>query len=314
MRIIAILLIALFLRIAMTFYQGSDLNFRIQQDNYVDYAVALNKGFSDSSFSNKSDTRLFPGYPILIFLISKFMISPTLAGYLISLSSSLLSIYLFWILTKNKLATLVFAVFPPIWITQSVKVATEPLTVLLLLISIILFKKKMIFCSGIILGLAADVRLISVALLVAFILHLFFLKRKNRIIYLILGFMPIFFLLFVYNYFVFGNSGIFRQFAFYPSAGHASIGFIQIFKDFSRAVMEGKYRTLLSGLLYISISLVAILRLYKKRKLSDFNNLCFYWMLISLVFIFTYGPTPLLGEYRRFLVPSIPALIMGIVP
>lgn len=313
MRITTILLIALILRIVVTFYQGSDPNFRIQQDNYADYAVALDRGFSDSSFLNKSDTRLFPGYPILIFIISKFMVSPTTAGYLISLSSSLLSIYLFWKLTGKKFATFVFAVFPPIWITQSVKVATEPIAVLLLLLSIILYNNKRIFYAGIILGLATDMRLISVCLLVALIIQLFITKKRNRITRLLLGYVPIFFLLFVYNYFVFGGTGIFRQFAFYPSVGHASIGFIQIFKDFAQAALAGQYRTLLSGLFYILITLLATLGLYKKRKLSDFNNLCFYWMLLSLLFIFAYGPTPLLGEYRRFLVPIIPALIVGII-
>ncbi|MDO8610149.1 MAG: hypothetical protein Q7R95_06355 [bacterium] len=312
--IIPILAIALILRIIATFYQVNDLNFNIQQDNYADYASALNKGFSSKSFLNTSDTRLFPGYPILIFMVSKFMISPIVAGYMISLFSSLLSIYLFWRLTGKKFATLVFAVFPPIWIAQSVKVATEPITVLLLLISIILYKKKMIFYSGIILGLATDIRLISISLLAALILQLTFLKHRKGIICLMLGFLPIFFSLFIYNYFVFGVSGIFRQFEFYPSIGQASIGFIQIFKDFAKAILEGQYRTLFSGLLYILITLLAVLGLYKKRRLSSFNNLCYYWMLFSLLFIFTYGPTPLLGEYGRFLVPVLPALIVGIVP
>lgn len=314
MKIIVILLIALVLRIAVTFYQASNVDFRIQQDNYADYAVALSKGFSDLSFFNKSDTRLFPGYPILIFILSKFTFSPVVAGYVISITSSLLSIYLFWRLTKKTFATIIFALFPPAWITQSAKIATEPLVVLLLLISIILFKKKTVLLSGIALGLATDVRLISICLLAAFILQLFFLKKRKKIIYLMFGFVPVFLLLFIYNYFVFGISGIFRQFSYYPSLGHASIGFIQILKDLVEVALKGQYRILLSGLFYLSISILALIRLGKKRKLSDFNSLCFYWMLFSLIFIFTYGPTPLLGEYRRFLVPVTPALILGIIP
>lgn len=314
MKIILILLTALILRIFVTFYQNSSLDFNIQQDNYADYATALSKGFSSSSFVNEDDTRLFPAYPILIFVISKFMIPPVVAGYAVSLFSSLASIYLFWRLTKKKFMTLIFAVFPPIWIAQSVKVATEPITVLLLLLSITLYKKRMIFYSGLVLGFAADVRLISISLLGALIIQLFFSKRKNEIVYLIAGFMSVFALLFIYNYFVFGKTEISRQFNYYPSVGHASIGFIQIFQDFIEAIVRKQYRTLFSGAFYIFISAWAIVSLYKKRKLSDFNCLCFYWMLLSLLFIFAYGPTPLLGEYRRFLVPVTPAIIVGIIP
>lgn len=312
--IIPILVVALILRIILTFYQVSDRNFNIQQDNYVDYASDLNKGFSSKSFLNISDTRLLPGYPILIFLISKLMISPTAAGYGISLFSSLLSIYLFWKLTKKMFATLIFTIFPPIWVEQSVKVSTEPVTVLLLLLSIILYKKKKIFYLGVVLGLATDIRLISIALLGALIWHLAFSKKISEVKNLLLGFIPIFLLLFVYNYFVFGNYGIFRQFEFYPSVGRASIGFIQIFKDFLSAFSHGQYRSLFSGVFYILLTLLAMRGLYRKRKTSNFNRICYYWAVFSILFIFTYGPTPLLGEYRRFLVPVLPALIVGIVP
>jgi len=312
--IISIILVALALRILVTFYQGTIPNFRIQQDNYADYATALSRGFSSRYFFTAADARLFPGYPILIFLLSRLMLSTVAAGYIISLLSSLSAIYLFWLLTENALATWIFAILPPIWIAQSVKVATEPVTVLLLLISVILYKKKKIFYSGVILGLATDVRLISVCLLAAIALRLLFSKKRHEIVNLTLGFMPVFSLLFAYNYLVFGNLGIFQQFHYNAVVVRTSVGFIQIFKDFVNAILKKEYRTLLSGFFYILISMWGIIGLYSKRKLSDFNNLCYYWALLSLLFIFAYGPIPLLGEYRRFLVPVIPALILGIVP
>jgi hypothetical protein len=136
-------------------------------------------------------------------------------------------------------------------------------------------------------------------------------KRGNKVFKLILGFIPAFLLLFIYNYFVFGTSGIFRQFAFYPSIGHATIGFIQITQDFIKVILQRQYRALISGLFYVILSFWALFRTYKYRKLSDLNNLCFYWILLSLLFILIYGPNPLLGEYARFLVPVMPALIFG---
>jgi hypothetical protein len=34
--------------------------------------------------------------------------------------------------------------------------------------------------------------------------------------------------------------------------------------------------------------------------------------MFSLLFIFSFGPNPLLEEFRRFLIPVIPAIILGI--
>jgi hypothetical protein len=210
--------------------------------------------------------------------------------------------------------TLIFAIFPPVWLTQSAKVATEPITVLLLLISLFLFRKNKYIYAGLMLGFATDVRLISICLLLVFAWQLWIGRKRKDALQVIAGFTTTFLLLFVFNYYVFGLSGIFKQFTYYPEFGHASFGLIQIFKDFYNSFIKNEYRTILSGGMYLIFSLLGFYGLYMKRKKSQLYNLLFLWSFVSFVFIFFYGPTPLLGEYKRFIVPFLPALIVGIIP
>lgn len=314
MKIFLILFFALAVRLISSFYQLNDPNFTIHQDNYIYYANLLNGGaINDTLRFSVYDARLFPGYPILIFLAMKIIGSPIIAGYIISLVSSLFSIYLFWVITKKTFATLLFSIFPPIWVAQSTKVATEPLTVFLSLLTIFLYKKNAIFLSGAVLGLTINVRLIAICLLIAILFQMFFLKKWKNIGYMILGFLPFALLLFVYNYLVFGQEGIFRQFYLYPSIARASIGFIQIIKDVLRSIDWHQYKILFSGLSYIILSLWALVKLFKYRKSYSLTQLFFYWVLFSLIFIFLYGPEPLLEEFRRLILPIMPAIIFGIL-
>jgi hypothetical protein len=314
MRIFAIIVVALIVRLTVSYFQLHSPNFYIQQDSYVDYATMLSHGtINNTAYFDRYNTRLFPGYPVLILLFSRIIGSPILAGYLISLVSSLVAIYLFWKLTKNTIFTLVFSIFPPIWVEQATKVATEPLTVILLLAGLLLYRKNKFFLTGLILGFATDVRLISACLFFAIIFQLLITKKWSKLVTVAAGFSILILSLVIYNYLLFGSSEVFRQFIVYPVTTQAKLGIFQIISDISRNIRNHEYRVLISGFLYLIFSFWGIIKLYKHRKSSNTVQLLFYWVLFSLIFILSYGPSQLFEDFRRFIVPIIPALIYGIL-
>lgn len=273
-----IFLIILFALILRLFFLNNQ-----QQDNYLGYARGE---------INFTDSRLFPGYPLLLSVFPN--------GIVLNLILSALSILVFYLITNNFILTFLFSFFPPIWVYQGAKIATEPLTVFFLLFSLLLWQKQKEFFSGFICGLAVTVRLISICFGAA----VFFVKPSLKFI---IGFTLGSSLLFIYNYYTFNN--LFIQFEVYPQiggAGGSSIGLVQIFKDIFRAIDWGQYRILFSGLFYLLISFIALVRLKK------INKLYFYWLLFSLIFIFSLSPAPLLEEYSRFLVPVVPVIIIGL--
>lgn len=307
-----ILILALLFRLILINNHLHDPHFSIQQDDYATYANALVHGTLNTPHF-QPDERLFPGYPVLIVILNPVFKSEILSGFLISLASSILAIYLFWLLTKSLLATAAFAFFPPVWILQSTKVATEPLTVFLLLLGITLYLKKKYLWSGIIIGYAFDVRIIAVCLLLALLWHLNKTKAYKNMRLMLWGFVPTALLLFIFNYF-FLDKNIFQQFLLYPTIGKATFGVLQIFRDLFRTIYLHQYKILISGLFYVFINLIGVILLYKKRKKSELYSIAFVWMALSLIFIFSIGPTPLLDEFLRFSVPFSPALILSVLP
>lgn len=310
--ILLIMLIAFIVRFVLLYNNLKNPTFHIQQDNYVDYALSLKKGVLNT-YTN-INTRLFPGYPIMILALGFIFHSELVAGLFINIAFSLGSIYLFWLLTKNVLATSALAFFPPIWVEQSAKISTEPLTVFLLLLAIILFTNSYFFIAGLIIGLAFDVRLISICLLFTFLWMNYKEKRYPEITKMLLGFAISASILFVYNYWIFGQSGIFKQFYTYYSIDRVSIGVIQIIKDIPRAIDWKQYRILLSGTSYVVLNFLALYTLYKNRIKSNVNMIFFLWMIFSMLFVLSIGPTPMLEEFSRFTVPFVPALIFGLLP
>ncbi|MDP3987957.1 MAG: EpsG family protein [Candidatus Levybacteria bacterium] len=308
-----IVFISLILRLVILNSQMKNPSFEIQQDRYVDYAIALKEGtINNADKFSQPETRLFPGYPILILFVSKLVGNETVAGVVISLVSSALAIFIFWDLIKSTFLTGVFAFFPPVWVVQSTKITTEPLTVLFLLLSVVLYKRQNFFLTGLLLGAAFNIRLISLCLLLAFFVISFRKKYYKSIMLMLVGFIILFSMLFVYNFSVFGYSGLFKQFQTYYSINNVSIGGIQIARDIIRTIDWKQYRILFSGLFYLAINLFALFQLYKHKNVSLLFQISFYWMLSSLIFVFFLGPTPLLEEFSRFSVPFFPALIIGL--
>jgi|WetSurMetagenome_2_1015567.scaffolds.fasta_scaffold52695_2 Gpi18-like mannosyltransferase len=309
--LILLITLCLIIRIITLVISLNNPHFAIIQDNYLDYSKEVINGTINNI--NNVNSRLLPGYPLLILTVS-FLTSmpPIVSGLFISIVSSILCVTIFNNIFKNKIAVMLYSLFPPVWILSSVKIATEPLTAMLLLFSIFLFLKKKYFLAGLVTGFATGVRFISVCLLAAFIVTLI-RKHKRKILPLFSGFAIPIFLFLIYNLIVFGN--IFHQILLYPRIGGASgssIGILQLISDFPRSLDWHQYRIFLSGSFYIVFSIIGCLFLYKYRNNSDVFKISFYWLLFSLIFILSYGPSPLLEEFSRFIIPCLPAIIIGI--
>lgn len=230
------------------------------------------------------------------------------AGVAVNGIFALISILLFHRITQNLILTFAFAVFPPIWVEQSVKVATEPMVTCMLLAAFCLLQKKRMFTAGLISGLAVPVRLIALAFGAA---GLATTRSRSFLAGFALGSatLPIF------NVFKFGPTGILHQFTKNPAVGGAggtAVGMWQLGQDLIRALDWGQYRILASGSFYLLISGLGLWGLAKKRHTGFAERLAFFTLLFGLLFIFSLSPIPLLEEYARFLVPLLPALWIGL--
>lgn len=311
--LLTILLFALLLRIGVLAVQLSDNRYIVQQDHYIEYVEAMRSRTLNTSLFPEADKRLFPGLPFLIASLSPLFNSPWSAGLFISMGTGICALLLFYLLSKSLSATLLFSVFPPIWVKQSAKIATEPVTVFLLLASIFALAKKRPFLSGMLIGLSSTVRLISIFLLPAQLLVASNTKDKMK---LLLGFLPTFSLLFLFNFLAFGKEEVFLQFLSNPQVGGAggtSFGAIQILQDMLRAWSWEQYTILLSGTIYLVFNLVTCVLLFRYRSTFPQARLYLLWAVFSLLFIFSVSPVPLLEEFARFSVPFSPAVIFALV-
>ena len=311
---LAIIILGIFIRLYFVFTNVTHPNYLtapLSQDNYMGYIKNLENGTLNNP--QNTDSRFFPWYPVSMLLISKTTLLPlAYAGLVINFVSLLTSIIIFWKITKDRLSTAIFSFFPPIWFYSPIKIATEPLTLALLLLSLFFYLKKKYLLTGLLLGVSTGVRLISVGLLLALII--FSLKNfKTKIIPLSLGYLITFSLLIFYNLTIFKN--LFYQIMLYPKVGGASgssLSVVQVFTDILRTISWHQYRILTSGILYISIAFIAVFLLYRYRNKKIIYKISFLWLILSLLFIFSFGPNPFLEEFRRFLIPVVPAVILGI--
>jgi len=311
---LAIIILGILIRLYFVFSNVTHTNYLtapVSQDNYMGYIKNLENGTLNNP--QNTETRFFPWYPVSMLLINKTTLLPlAYAGLLINFVSLLASIIIFWKITKDRISTAIFSFFPPVWFFSPIKIATEPLTLALLLLSLFFYLKKKYLITGLLLGISTGVRLISVSLFLALIV--FSLKNiRRKIIPLSLGYLITFSLLIFYNLTIFKN--VFYQIMLYPKVGGASgssFSVFQIFADILRTISWHQYRILTSGLLYILMAVISAFILYKYRNKKIIYKISFLWLTFSLLFIFSLGPNPLLEEFRRFLIPVAPAVILGL--
>lgn len=308
-KLLLILAFAILLRIIFVIFNLHNPSFDFQQEHYTQYIAALKSNSINSMGFPETEKRLFPGYIILILGLSLIINSTIVSGIVISIIAFILSYILVWKIFKNLLTNFIFAFFPPVWVIQTTKSATEPITVLFLLSSLYFFLKKSYFLTGIFIGLALNIRLISITLLFVFIFKLLKNKMHKESINLLIGFLLTSSILLMFNYMVFGQKNLFIQFVnIKGNYGTQTLGIIQIVKDIYRTIDWHQYRILFSGLFYLIINIFGLFLLFKFRKLSNLYDICFYWFLFSLIFIFTFSPFTLIENFGRYTAPLLAPL------
>lgn len=310
--LIIILFFALLIRVLFLINHLQNPSYSIQQDNYADYADALLEGGLNTTSFSQFDRRLLPGYPILIAAFTVITGSSVTSGLFISLASSLASIIIIWKLHKHILLTILFAFISPMWIEQSTEVANETVFIFFSLLSIILFFKKKYFITGLLLGFLFDIRMIAICLFTAYLLILIQKKQLKEVVVSMVGFSTFVFFLLIFNLVIFGKEDIIQQFAHGERYGGIRLGLFQIAHDFYRSLEWKQYKIFFSGLFYVIFNLLAIIKLYQFRSVSYFAKFLFYWMLFTLLFIFTFSPYTLLEDFGRYSLASFPACIYGI--
>lgn len=311
--LLVILASSLLLKLLVVYANFQSPNFHFLQENYDIYTQALKTGaINDSKFS-VYETRMFPGYVLAILPFTYFFNDIIKIGIVLNLIFFSISFFLIWKIFRSVFINFLFSFFPPIWISQSTKASSEPLTVLLLLSGIFALTKKYYFLTGLILGIAFNVRIISVCLFLAILVAQLFERKFNEGIKLSFGFLITASLLIIYNFFIFGSSNLMIQFTnLDQNYQTVTIGFIQIFNDILRTIDWGQYKILFSGIFYLIINLGALIILFKLRNKSEIIKICFYWTLFSLIFIFSLSPFTIIENFARYALPIIPAVCLAI--
>lgn len=297
------LLLTIFLHGCLVFFKYYHTA-KVQQDNYVGYAMALK---TESLTSNLSDydSRLFPGLPFLIYIFSFITGSEITAGLFITFLS-LLTIFLFSVhFTKSPFYAFWITIFPPIIFEQTSKISTEALTIALFIFSYYLIMKKKYRLGALLLGYATIVRLISISMFIGLVILLFRRKKyislaQSSVLYLL---FPL--LLLVFNIFHWGANGISKQITMNQIVGRGTFTLAQLLDDIFRAISWNQPQILISGIINVILSFSVFYFCIKYK--NDFLNsgdqiFVKVWAIASIIFVFSIGPTPFLEEAGRYLV------------
>jgi hypothetical protein len=276
---------------------------QIQQDNYLGYATALSNGLKDISFF---DSRLFPGLPVIIFILNLFINNIFVSGYLAIFAAFIGSYIILYKLTGSVNSFLPI-IFPPVMLNQASLIATEMPVMFFILLSLYFFKKEKYSLTILLSTFGFWIRAIAIIPGIIFFVWLLIKKGKNSIKYLPYLLFP-FAILALFNLHFFGSKDLLHQFTAYRLLGVGTLGIFQIFADISRAWRWGWYRIFASGLFYFSLSIIifvgALIELKKKTPL--FNKILSIIILASIVFIFSLNSVPFLENLGRYLSPMFP--------
>jgi hypothetical protein len=293
--VVCLILVAV---MALRFHQG-----QVQQDNYLGYTSSLVGGLKNISFF---DSRLFPGFPAIIYIINLILGNILLSGYLAVFSAFIGSYILLYKLTGSSLSFLPL-IFPPVMLNQATLVATEMPAIFLILLCLYLFKRQKFALSILVSAFGFWIR--PVAIIPADVIFIYLLiKNKIKVIkYLPFFLLPVVLLL-LFNLNFFGSNDLFHQFKAYRSLGVGTLGIVQIFADIPRSLRWGWYRIFVSGILYFSSAVLlltgALIEI--KKKADVFVKIVAFTLLASLLFIFSFNSVPFLENLGRYLAPAMP--------
>lgn len=192
------------------------------------------------------------------------------------------------------------------------KVATEPLTVFLLLLALVFYTRRKIFLSGIALGLATGIRLIGLALLPVLLWQLMQLRGSKKIKELLIGFFIGLLPWWLFNFFFWGPTKIFLQLFAYPAVAYPSFGLQTLILDILRTIDRGQPKILFSGVFYLALTLLGFWGLVKIHQKTALEKILLLWSMGSLGFIFIFAPKTLLDDFGRYTIPFLPATLYGL--
>lgn len=279
----------------------------LQQDSYLKYAREIRE--SRLKNLDEIEKRLFPGYPLAVLALDVLVRNLEVSGMMISVACSVGVVIMLKKICDSDLPVWLAVFFPPVWVKAGVKFATEPLFIFMELVSIYLFWKKNYLMAGILAGLAFIVRPIGLMLVLAYgFIHL---KEKVNPVKLIAGFAVAACLLAVFNGLIYGTGNMLDQFAHGERYG-MTFGLVQMGKDILYMWRWGYYRILASGIFYILINTLALVFLFKNFKKSKLAGLMAVWMTLCLVYIFSFSPSTLIGDFGRYTISCLPALLVGL--
>ena len=211
---------------------------QIEQDGYLNYAEQIVE--QQVSSLPLSETRLSPGLPVVISLISFFSGSITVSGYIVTITSFILSYWVLYQLTASKWSVLPL-IFPPIAFDQFTQVSSESLFVAVLLTIIWLSQREK--SNWLIIGLLSGgliwIRLTGVIIIPWLVYIGWSHKKKAAPTYGLLGWLTMILALLGFNRWIFGPMGWFQQITIQQIAGRAQLSLWQLSEDLFRAWSSG---------------------------------------------------------------------------
>lgn len=293
-----LILAVLFLILLGTSWQAG----KLEQDDYLGYAYKLSQG--EIELISVPESRLFPALPVFLSW-----------GLVVGLNK--VGVVLIWVGVIYGMTMMlakrvwdqgdgwIYIWFPPIVIKQLSLISTEGLLIVVMLGIYWAWKEKRFGVLGWLLGLAWWVRAIGIAFVVATGLVLVLRKMWDQLAQVLvgLGFMLGFW--WGYNWLVLGTSDPFWQLRVYQDVGRSSLALVQLVADMVRAFDWGWQRHV-----YASMGYVAVLGWWLKlvwdnrgERKEDEEMFLVWAVVLMLGFVFSWGPTPFLEEFPRFLVP-----------
>lgn len=274
----------------------------IQQDNYVGYAEYFHNGLKDLP---AYEHRLYPGLPILIYMISNILGNYTLGAYLTIYFSVIACL-----ITLKKIAPLgkyyIFFIFPPIMLASATQISTEYICIFLILLTIYFVKNKNYTHACLISGLNFWIRPVGSFTFFALIISLFLKQEKIKLKYILAYLIPII-LLILFNYHFFNRFSLTYQIQKYIqfSPYGNTIGFIQIFIDLFRSIYKYQFNILISGTFYFVLFILFFIKSVNViKKYNNFVNIfLFTSILLMSIFIFSFTFSPFLENLGRYLMP-----------
>lgn len=257
-----------------------------------------------------SATRFLPGYPLALALVS-YLPGITLAGLFVPLVFSLLAVWGFETLFKNKTLSMYFAVCPPAWILFTTTNMSEGMFVVLSLFSLIFFTRQRYYAAAFLLGYAHIVRPVALLLFLPMLIVMSLENSWKKVFTSVLIFLVIPVLSAVLQKIYFGSSihnvKMYLSCDFALTLPFSSIINATISPDIS--LIKKLYVWAV-----IALSLLAFGTLMKQylATRTSFDFLLLLWLGLSLLFYLALASKWTFFCIDRFILTCLPAIMYGL--